>query len=70
MDTVVMLVVFAILASLALLVPFPLTDKANPSDTSFVPVPEWYFLRLRLSELNFDLVPRPQSDPAPNPHYS
>jgi len=31
-----MLAVFAILASLALLVPFPLTDKANPSDTSFV----------------------------------
>ena len=24
--------------------PFPLADKANPSDTSFVPVPEWYFL--------------------------
>ena len=24
--------------------PFPLTDKADPSDTSFVPVPEWYFL--------------------------
>ena len=34
MDAVVMLAVFAILASLALLVPFPLTDKANPSDTS------------------------------------
>ena len=49
-----MLVVFAILASLALLVPLPLTDKANPSDTSFVPVPEWYFLRLMLSERNFD----------------
>ena len=44
MDAVVMLVVFTILACLALLVPFPLTDKANPSDSSFVPVPEWYFL--------------------------
>ncbi|MBU6481415.1 MAG: cytochrome b N-terminal domain-containing protein [Nitrospirae bacterium] len=44
MDAVVMLAVFVILASLALLVSFPLTDKANPSDTSFVPVPEWYFL--------------------------
>ncbi|BCA53080.1 Quinol-cytochrome c reductase, fused cytochrome b/c subunit [Nitrospira sp. KM1] len=44
MDAVVMLVVFATLAVLATSVPFPLTDKANPSDTSFVPVPEWYFL--------------------------
>jgi len=31
-----MLAVFAILASLALLVPFPLTGKANPSGTSFI----------------------------------
>jgi ubiquinol-cytochrome c reductase cytochrome b subunit len=44
MDAVVMLAVFAVIASLALIVPFPLTDKANPSDTNFVPVPEWYFL--------------------------
>ena len=44
MDAVVMLGVFGVLALLAVLVPFPLTDKANPSDTSFVPVPEWYFL--------------------------
>ena len=44
MDAVVMLFVFVVLAILATLVPFPLTDKANPSDTSFVPVPEWYFL--------------------------
>jgi quinol-cytochrome oxidoreductase complex cytochrome b subunit len=44
MDAVVMLGVFGLLAVLAVLVPFPLTDKANPSDTSFVPVPEWYFL--------------------------
>ena len=44
MDAVVMLAVFGVLALLAILVPFPLTDKANPSDTSFVPVPEWYFL--------------------------
>jgi ubiquinol-cytochrome c reductase cytochrome b subunit len=44
MDAVVMLGVFGVLAVLAMLVPFPLTDKANPSDTSFVPVPEWYFL--------------------------
>jgi ubiquinol-cytochrome c reductase cytochrome b subunit len=44
MDAVVMLVVFTVISALALLVPFPLTDKADPSDTSFVPVPEWYFL--------------------------
>ena len=44
MDAVVMLGVFLVLAGLAATVPFPLTDKADPSDTSFVPVPEWYFL--------------------------
>lgn len=44
MDAVAMLGVFLMIATLALAVPFPLTDKANPSDTSFVPVPEWYFL--------------------------
>jgi ubiquinol-cytochrome c reductase cytochrome b subunit len=44
MDAVVMLAVFAVLAVMAVAVPLPLTDKADPSDTSFVPVPEWYFL--------------------------
>jgi ubiquinol-cytochrome c reductase cytochrome b subunit len=44
MDAVVMLFIFLALAALAILVPFPLADKANPADTSFVPVPEWYFL--------------------------
>jgi ubiquinol-cytochrome c reductase cytochrome b subunit len=44
MDAVVMLGVFVAVSALALSVPFPLTDKANPSDHSFVPVPEWYFL--------------------------
>jgi ubiquinol-cytochrome c reductase cytochrome b subunit len=44
MDAVVMLGIFVVVAALALAVPFPLADKANPSDTSFVPVPEWYFL--------------------------
>src|SRR5262245_32891090 len=44
MDAVVMLIIFAVLSTLAFLLPFPLADKANPSDTSFVPVPEWYFL--------------------------
>ena len=44
MDAVVMLGVFAVLATLAWAVQLPLTDRADPSDTSFVPVPEWYFL--------------------------
>ncbi len=44
MDAVVMFGVFLLLSTLAIAVPFPLTDKANPADTSFVPVPEWYFL--------------------------
>lgn len=44
MDAVVMLGVFAVVATLAWAVQLPLTDKADPSDTSFVPVPEWYFL--------------------------
>lgn len=44
MDAVIMLFVFVVLTILATFVPFPLTDKANPSDTTFVPVPEWYFL--------------------------
>lgn len=26
--------------------PSPLTEKANPNDTSFVPLPDWYFLFL------------------------
>lgn len=44
MDAVVMVGVFLVLVLLARFVPFPLADKANPADTSFVPVPEWYFL--------------------------
>ncbi|MCC2641563.1 MAG: qcrB [Nitrospira sp.] len=44
MDAVVMAGVFLIVAILAFAIPLPLTDKADPSDTSFVPVPEWYFL--------------------------
>lgn len=44
MDAVVMGVVFLIVAALAIGIPFPLADKADPSDSSFRPVPEWYFL--------------------------
>ena len=44
MDAVVMAGVFTVVALMAFFIPLPLTDKANPSDTTFVPVPEWYFL--------------------------
>ncbi|MBI3609957.1 MAG: cytochrome b N-terminal domain-containing protein [Nitrospirae bacterium] len=44
MDAVVAGGVFLVVAALALLLPFPMADKADPSDTSFKPVPEWYFL--------------------------
>lgn len=44
MDAVVIFIVFLMTAAAALVIPLPLTDKADPTDTSFVPVPEWYFL--------------------------
>ncbi|MER3424548.1 MAG: quinol:cytochrome C oxidoreductase, partial [Nitrospiraceae bacterium] len=44
MDAMVMLAVFGVIVILALTIHFPLADKANPSDTTFTPVPEWYFL--------------------------
>jgi len=44
MDAVIMGIVFLIVASMAVGLPFPLADKADPTDTSFQPVPEWYFL--------------------------
>ena len=44
MDAVVMLGCFLAVVALAAAVPFPLTDRADPSDHTFTPVPEWYFL--------------------------
>ena len=44
MDAVAIGVAFVFIATLALSVPAPLSDPADPSDTSFTPVPEWYFL--------------------------
>lgn len=44
MDAVVAGGVFLVVAALAVWLPFPLADKADPSDTSFKPIPEWYFL--------------------------
>jgi menaquinol-cytochrome c reductase cytochrome b/c subunit len=43
-DAVVALAVFIVLMSLAVLVGVPNEPPANPSDTSYVPRPEWYFL--------------------------
>jgi ubiquinol-cytochrome c reductase cytochrome b subunit len=44
MDAVVMLGVFIVVSILAVFIEFPLADRAAPSDHSFIPVPEWYFL--------------------------
>ncbi len=43
-DAVAIGVAFLIVAALAIGLPAPLADPADPSDTSFMPVPEWYFL--------------------------
>jgi ubiquinol-cytochrome c reductase cytochrome b subunit len=44
MDAVVMLGVFLTVMALAMTIPFPLADRADPVDHTFTPVPEWYFL--------------------------
>jgi len=44
MDAMVMLGVFLTVVILAGTVEFPLADRADPSDHTFTPVPEWYFL--------------------------
>ncbi len=45
-DVVGMLIIFAILASLALFVSVPLEDVADPTNADYDPRPEWYFLFL------------------------
>jgi ubiquinol-cytochrome c reductase cytochrome b subunit len=45
-DTIVIAGVFALLFGLAVHVKAPLEAMANPSDASYVPRPEWYFLGL------------------------
>lgn len=44
MDAIAMFVAFAVLVGVALALPPSLADRANPADTTFTPVPEWYFL--------------------------
>ena len=45
-DVVGMLILFVILAAVALLVPVPLEDVADPTNADYDPRPEWYFLFL------------------------
>jgi ubiquinol-cytochrome c reductase cytochrome b subunit len=44
MDAVAILGVFAVVITLAAALPASLSDQADPSSSSFVPKPEWYFL--------------------------
>ena len=45
-DVVGMLILFGVLASVALFVPVPLEDVADPTNADYDPRPEWYFLFL------------------------
>ena len=45
-DTVAIFVAFAILFTLAMVARVPLEQLADPTDTSYIPRPEWYFLFL------------------------
>ena len=45
-DGVAILILFGVLAAMALFVPVPTEDIADPTDASYDPRPEWYFLFL------------------------
>jgi ubiquinol-cytochrome c reductase cytochrome b subunit len=45
-DLLLSLVVFLVLVGLTLFVAVPLEDRADPTDTAYIPRPEWYFLSL------------------------
>ena len=45
-DVLGMLILFVVLASVALFVPVPLEDVADPTNADYDPRPEWYFLFL------------------------
>ena len=45
-DTVAIFLAFAVLFALAVAVHVPLEQVADPTDTSYIPRPEWYFLFL------------------------
>jgi len=44
MDAVAIVIVFAAIGVLATWFPSPLSDRADPTASAFVPKPEWYFL--------------------------
>jgi ubiquinol-cytochrome c reductase cytochrome b subunit len=45
-DTVAIFVAFAVLFTMAMIAHVPLEQMADPTDTSYIPRPEWYFLFL------------------------
>ena len=45
-DTVAIFIAFAILFVMAVVVRVPLEQLADPTDTTYIPRPEWYFLFL------------------------
>jgi ubiquinol-cytochrome c reductase cytochrome b subunit len=45
-DTLAMAAVFAVLLTFAVVFPAPLDEIADPTDATYVPRPEWYFLSL------------------------
>jgi ubiquinol-cytochrome c reductase cytochrome b subunit len=45
-DTIAIAVVFSLLLTFAVMIPAPLDDIADPTDDSYVPRPEWYFMSL------------------------
>jgi ubiquinol-cytochrome c reductase cytochrome b subunit len=45
-DLLLSLVVFLVLIGLTLFATVPLEDRADPTDTAYIPRPEWYFLSL------------------------
>jgi quinol-cytochrome oxidoreductase complex cytochrome b subunit len=45
-EAVVALAVFVVVILLAIVLPAEMGDPADPSDSAFIPKPEWYFLPL------------------------
>lgn len=45
-DTIAIAAVFSLLVTFAVMFPAPLDDIADPTDDSYIPRPEWYFLSL------------------------
>ena len=45
-DTIAMAIVFSLLLTFAITIPAPLDAIADPTDDSYIPRPEWYFLSL------------------------